>query len=170
MLAIAPFQLLADASSPSLVVVITVDQFRADYLARFRPHFVPGGIKLLLEQGANFIDCRYQHAVTKTACGHAVVLTGVHANVHGIINNAWVDRATMKRVNCVDDDAVEILGRAEQTGGARLPGALIPLGASPRRLLATTVGDELKLSRSGRSKVIGISSKDRSAILLAGKL
>lgn len=157
-------------TAPALVVVITIDQFRADYLARFREHFVPGGLKLLLEQGANFVDCSYRHAVTKTAAGHAVVLTGVHANVHGIINNAWIDRATLQRVNCVDDDSVQILGRAEERSGVRLPGATPTIGASPRRLLATTVGDELKLTRGGRSKVIGISSKDRSAILLAGKL
>lgn len=156
-------------ASPALVLVLTIDQFRGDYLERFRDHFVPGGLKLLLDEGANFVDCRYRHAVTKTAAGHAVVLTGVHANVHGIINNAWIDRESLKRVNCVDDDSVQILGRADDRGGVRLPGTTTPLGASPRRLIATTVGDELKLSRGGRSKVIGISSKDRSAILLAGK-
>ena len=157
-------------AKPSLVLVLTIDQFRGDYLNRFREHFVPGGLKLLLDGGANFVDCRYRHAVTKTAAGHAVVLTGVHANVHGIINNAWIDRETLKRVNCVDDDSVQILGRADDRGSVRLPGTTTPSGASPRRLIATTVGDELKLTRGGRSKVIGISSKDRSAILLAGKL
>jgi hypothetical protein len=161
----------ADASvPPSLVVVLTIDQFRADYLQRFREFFVPGGFRLLLEQGATFADCRYRHAVTKTAAGHAVVLTGVHADVHGIINNAWVDRTTLKRVNCVEDDSVQILGRADDRSGGRLPAGVLPMGASPRRLLATTVGDELKLATGGRAKVIGISSKDRSAILLAGKL
>ncbi len=155
---------------PALVLVIAVDQFRGDYLARFGPHFGTGGLRLLLEQGANFIDCRYRHSITKTACGHAVILTGVHANVHGIINNAWVERETLKRVNCVDDDGVQILGRSADHGGARLPAGTTAVGASPRRLLATTVGDELKQTRNARSKVIGISSKDRSAILLAGKL
>jgi hypothetical protein len=155
---------------PALVVVLTIDQFRADYLARFREFLAPGGFRLLLEQGANFADCRYRHAVTKTAAGHAVVLTGVHADVHGIINNAWVDRTSLKRVNCIEDDSVRILGRADDRGGGRLPAGVLPAGASPRRLLATTVGDELKLATGGRAKVIGISSKDRSAILLAGKL
>lgn len=155
---------------PALVLVLTIDQFRGDYLNRFREHLVPGGLKLLVDEGANFVDCHYRHAVTKTAAGHAVVLTGVHANIHGIINNAWIDRETLKRVNCVDDDSVQILGRAEDRSGVRRPGAATPLGASPRRLIATTVGDSLKLTRGGRSKVIGISSKDRSAILLAGKL
>jgi hypothetical protein len=158
----------ADAS-PALVVVITVDQFRGDYLARFGEHFAPGGLRLMMEQGANFTDCRYRHSITKTACGHAVVLTGVHANHHGIINNAWIDRATMKKVNCVDDDSVQILGLAAGQAYVR-PGGTASVASSPRRLLTTTVGDELKLTRNARSKVIGISSKDRSAILLAGKL
>lgn len=162
--------LSAAPATPALVVVITVDQFRGDFLARYREHFVPGGLNLLLEQGANFTDCRYQHAVSKTGPSHAVILTGVYANVHGIINNAWVDRETLRRVNCVEDSSVQIVGRVETKGGARLPGATVPAGASPRRLLASTVGDQLKLTRAGRSKVIGLSSKDRSAILLAGKL
>lgn len=160
----------ADGPKPALVVVITVDQFRGDYLQRFRPHFGPGGFNRLLEDGANFTDCRYKHAVTKTACGHAVVLTGVHANHHGIVNNAWTDRDTLKRVNCVADDSVRIIGQPDTRGGVRLPGAGSTAGASPRRLLASTVGDELKLVRGSGSKVIGVSSKDRSAILLAGKL
>lgn len=161
---------IARAAAPSLVVVITIDQFRGDYFARYREHFGPGGFNLLLDQGANFSDCRYRHGVTKTACGHAVVLTGVHADLNGIINNAWIDRESLKRVNCVEDDSVQIIGRADDRGSVRLPGTTQPVGASPRRLLATTVGDELKLLRGARSKVIGISSKDRSAILLAGKL
>lgn len=161
---------IAEEKRPALVVVITVDQLRGDYLERFREFLVPGGLRLLVEQGANFVDCRYRHAVTKTACGHSVVLTGVHANVHGIVNNAWTDRETLKRVNCVEDSAVQIIGRPESRGGVKLPGADAVLGASPKKLLATTVGDELKLGRGGAAKVIGISSKDRSAILLSGKL
>src|SRR5687768_18513378 len=125
---------------PSLMLVLTIDQFRGDYLDRFREHFVPGGLKLLLDGGASFVDCRYRHAVTKTAPGHAVVLTGVHADVHGIINNAWIDRESLKKVNCVEDNTVQILGRADDRGGARLPGATVPVGSSPRRLLAPTVG------------------------------
>lgn len=168
--AVLPARLRAAEASPALVVVIAVDQFRGDYLARFGEHFAPGGLRLLMEQGANFTDCHYRHAVTKTSCGHAVILTGVHANVHGIINNNWTERTTMKRGNCVDDDTVEILGRGEEAG-PRLPGGNYAAGGvSPRRMLAPTIGDELTLSGNGASKVIGISSKDRSAVLLAGKL
>ena len=108
--------------------------------------------------------------ITKTAGRSRRGVDRGHANIHGIINNAWVDRATLKRVNCVDDDSVGDSRPRRCAWRRSLPGTTTPLGASPRRLLATTVGDELKLTRGGRSKVIGISSKDRSAILLAGKL
>jgi hypothetical protein len=164
----APAPIAPTEAAPALVVVIAIDQLRGDYMTRFREHFVPGGFRLMMEQGANFADARYRHAVTKTAAGHAVILTGVHADVHGIIDNAWVDRETLQRITCVEDTKVALLGLPEPTGGARTPGAS-PKGASPHQLLTTTVGDELKLSRGAKAKVIGIASKDRSAILLAGK-
>ncbi|MBL9188968.1 MAG: alkaline phosphatase family protein [Opitutaceae bacterium] len=157
------------AASPALVVVITIDQFRADYLARFGPHFGPGGFRLLMERGANFTDCRHRHAVTKTACGHATILTGVHADIHGIIANDWVDRGTMLKTNCVDDDSVRIVGLPPPGADGRKAKRDAELGASARRLLAPTVGDQLKRTRGSGPKVIGVSSKDRSAILLAGK-
>ena len=161
---------LSAADPPKLVVVLVVDQFRGDFIARFREHFVPGGINLLLEQGAHFTDCHYRHAVTKTAAGHAVILSGVHADVHGIIANDWLDRATLKKVNSIDDDSVQLIGLSAPRGGAKLPTARVHAGASPRNFLATTVGDEFKLAHAGRPKVIALSSKDRSAILLGGKL
>jgi hypothetical protein len=153
---------------PALVVVIAVDQFRADYLERFREFFAPDGLALLMDQGAAFTDCRYRHAVTKTACGHATILSGVHANLHGIIANDWIDRDTLQRVNCVDDDRVQLLGLEPPKNGVKMPGRDPLLGASPRRFLATTVGDTFKLARNGRPKVIAVSNKDRSAILLGG--
>jgi predicted AlkP superfamily pyrophosphatase or phosphodiesterase len=74
---------------PDLVVVISVDQMRADYLDRFAPYFGEGGFNRLTRQGLNFTDNHYRHAVTKTGPGHAVILTGVHADQHGIVGNEW---------------------------------------------------------------------------------
>ena len=167
---IASVALLRAAEPPALVVVIVIDQFRGDYVARFEEHFVTGGIKLLVEQGANFTDAHYRHSVTKTAPGHALILSGVHANIHGIIANDWLDRTTLQRVNCVDDETVQPVGVVESRGGVRLPGTRPMIGCSPRNFLTTTVGDEFKLARGGRPKVVAISSKDRSAVLLGGKL
>jgi hypothetical protein len=157
------------AEAPSLVVVISIDQFRGDYLARFRHHFGPGGFNLFLEQGATFVDCHFRHSHTKTGPGHAVMLTGVHANLNGIIGNDWIDRTTLERVSCVGDPNVAVVGLPPPSG-PRMPGIDDPyLARSPVNLTTTTVGDQLKLSRGGRPKVIGISGKDRSAILMSGK-
>jgi predicted AlkP superfamily pyrophosphatase or phosphodiesterase len=158
----------AAESKPALVVVISIDQFRYDYLTRFDRYFGEGGFHLL-EQGANFVDCHHAHSLTKTGPGHAVMLTGVHANLHGIIGNDWIDRASLLRVSCVGDPTVQMVGLPANLGPFT-PGFQDPhLGRSPKNLLVTTVGDELKLDSGNRSKVIGISNKDRAAILMAGK-
>lgn len=157
---------------PRLVVVISVDQMRADYLERFRPHFGPGGFNLLLEQGANFADCHYRHAITKTGPGHAVMLSGVHANIHGIIANEWLlrDWPAPEQVNCVEDRDSALVGLAPRA--TRSPGGVLEAkaGRSPRHYLASTVGDQLKLRHGARAKVFGVADKDRAAILMSGKL
>src|SRR4051794_2518277 len=79
------------APRPKLVVVVVIDQFRADFLQRFRPYFSPGGFNLFFRRGATFTEAEYQHAVTLTCPGHAVVLTGTYASVNGIIANQWYD-------------------------------------------------------------------------------
>ena len=160
---------LLAAEPPKLVVVLVVDQFRGDFIARYREHFVPGGIQLMLAEGAYFSECHYRQSITKTAAGHAVILSGVHADVHGIIANDWLDRATLKKVNSIDDDTVQLIGVSAARGGAKLPAANAAAGGSPRNFLATTVSDDFKLAHAGRPKIITISSKDRSAILLGGK-
>ena len=159
------------AEPPKLVVAIALDQFRQEYLDLFRPHFVPGGFNLFLEHGAVFEDCHYRHSYTKTGPGHGVLLSGVHADIHGIIANDWLDRATLARVYCSDDPLEQVIGlEPAAAGGVVRPGDRATAARSPRSYLATTVGDNLKLAHGGRPKVIGISNKDRAAILMAGHL
>jgi hypothetical protein len=161
----------APAPRPNLVVVISLDQFPAEYLERFRPYFVEGGINRLLTQGANFTDCHYRHAITKTGPGHAVMLTGVQANVHGIIANEWLLREwpTLESVNCVEDRDAPLVGLPPPK--VRSPGGILEskAGRSPRHLLAPTIGDQLKEAYGARAKVFGIADKDRAAILMAGR-
>lgn len=147
----------APVSPPRLVVVIVVDQFRSDYLRRFRPFFGPGGFNRFLQTGASFPQARYRHATTSTCPGHAVILTGSYAEVNGIIANGWYDRGTAGPVNCAEDKGVSLVGSAGP-------------GRSPRRLLARTVGDLLKRATAGRSRVVTVAGKDRSAIMLGGHL
>lgn len=158
----------AEPERPALVVVIAVDQFRADYLTRFAPHLVEGGFRLLMGRGAWFTECDHRHSVTKTAPGHAVISSGVHADVHGIIANDWIDRETMLKVGCVEDREERIVG-LEATGGAQRVARIAPAGASPRHFPAPTIADLVKEAAGGRAKAFGLSSKDRSAILLGGK-
>ena len=145
------------AARPKLVVVIVIDQFRPDYLPRFTPYFGKGGFNLFLSRGANFSEAEYKHAVTLTCPSHAVVLTGTHANVNGLINNQWYDAKSGKQEYCAADTSVTLIGTAGP-------------GRSPRNLIASTVGDELKRSNGGRSRVITMAGKDRSAIMLGGHL
>ena len=140
-------------ATPKLVVAIVVDQFRYDYLTRFRTEYT-GGLKRLLTEGADFTNSHYRHYPTVTAVGHSTFLSGATPSVSGIIGNEWWDRATGAAVTSVSDPQTQLLGGSGT-------------GSSPRRLLQSTLGDELKASGKG-GKVIGISIKDRSAILPSG--
>jgi predicted AlkP superfamily pyrophosphatase or phosphodiesterase len=142
---------------PKLILAVVVDQFRYDYLLRFRADY-HGGIARLLSQGAVFADARYIHYPTVTAVGHSTFMSGATPSVSGIVSNEWFDRESDGPVTSVSDKSTLLLGG--------VPGAK---GSSPRRLLVSTVGDELKMSGQ-LAKVIGISIKDRSAILPAGHM
>jgi hypothetical protein len=154
---------------PRLAVVIAVDQMRADYLERFRPWFVEGGFKRLLEGGAVYADAHHRHAMTATAPGHATLVTGVHADVHGIIANEWFDPAAGRVTSSVADPASPLVGAAAT--GVRLPGGVGDTDppASPARLLAATVGDQLKAAWGDDSRIIGLANKERGGIFLSGR-
>lgn len=139
---------------PRLVLLIVVDQFRHDYLTRFRDSY-SGGLRQLLTQGADFTNAYLEHYPSVTAVGHATMLSGAPPSVSGIIGNDWYDRDDKKTVTSVSDSAVTALGGVA--------------AASPHRLLVSTLGDELKMAGRG-SRVIGLSLKDRSAILPVGRM
>lgn len=143
---------------PRLVLLIVVDQFRYDYFERFGDLFVEGGLKRLMREGAFWTNVNYDHMPTFTAPGHATMMTGAWPAESGIVANEWPDRESGKRVTSVSDETARLLGGAEGEPAS-----------SPRRLMASTLGDELRLATNDRSKVIGISAKDRSAILPAGR-
>src|SRR5512143_1813129 len=88
---------------PKLVVVIVIDQFRADYLERFRDQFGEGGFRLFLDRGAYFTDCNYDYADTRTGPGHATLFTGGYSDSHGILANEWWDPPRKKMVTSVED-------------------------------------------------------------------
>jgi hypothetical protein len=144
---------------PKLVVVIVIDQFRGDYLERYRDQFGEGGFRVFLDRGAYFTDCNYDYANTRTAPGHATLFTGSYTSGHGIVANEWWDPAKKKRVTSVEDDKTKLVGAdAGKTGP----------GASPHNLTNDTLGDELKLATGGKARVFAISLKDRGAVFPAG--
>jgi Type I phosphodiesterase / nucleotide pyrophosphatase len=146
---------------PKLVVVIVIDQFRGDYLERYRDQFGEGGFRLFLDHGANFTDCNYDYANTRTAPGHATLFSGAYSNGHGIVANEWWDPQKKRMVTSVEDDATKLVGTSGDAAENKV-------GASPHNLLADTLGDELKLATQGQARVFAISLKDRAAVLPGG--
>ena len=144
------------AEEPKLVVAILVDQLRYDYLERFHNQFVEGGFKRLTDQGAFMTFAQYSYAPTVTGPGHASFLSGAPPAVHGIIQNDWFDKRTRKTLNCVADPDVQGVG-GDASAGRR----------SPRNFIGSNFSDEMRLRY--QSKVVGVSIKDRGAILPAGK-
>lgn len=140
---------------PKLILAIVVDQFRFDYLTRYRADYT-GGFARLLTRGAVFTNARYMHVPAITAVGHSTILSGAIPSISGIVGNDWFDPDENVHVTSVSDTATRLVGGKEGTG------------SSPHRLLVSTIGDELKLSGIGKPRVIGVSLKDRSAILPTG--
>ncbi|MCZ7609835.1 MAG: alkaline phosphatase family protein [Ignavibacterium sp.] len=144
---------------PKLVVGIVVDQMRYEYLYRFYQFYGSDGFKRLMNDGSNFTFAHFNYESTSTALGHASIYTGTTPFYHGIIGNSWYDKFLKKSINCVGDPDEQSIG-CDNDNGQR----------SPRRLLSTTITDQLKLSNNGKSKVISVSLKDRSAILPGGHM
>lgn len=147
--------LAAAPKKPKLVVAIVLDQFRYDYTTRFRDEYT-GGFDRLLGKGAVFTNARYIHFPTVTAVGHSTFLSGAIPAVSGIVGNSWYEHGE-GLVTSVSDASTKLLGGS----GA---------GSSPHRMLVDTLGDEMKLAAGGKPRVIGISLKDRAAILPAGHM
>lgn len=149
---------------PKLVVGIVIDQMRAEYLYRFQDNYSEAGFKRLLRDGFNVKNTHYNYIPTATGPGHASIYTGTTPENHGIINNDWYDRELKKMTYCASDTTVFIVDSDKKQAISTL------IGRSPKNLKTTTITDELKLFSNGKSKVIGISLKDRGAIFPAGHM
>ncbi|MCX6288210.1 MAG: alkaline phosphatase family protein [Bacteroidetes bacterium] len=149
----------ATDAKPKLVVGIVVDQMRWDYVNKFKPFFkTQNGFLKFLNQGASCNNNLIPYLPTVTACGHTAVYTGSTPAIHGITGNNWYDNIQQKMVYCVEDNSVQAVGIENSSAGKM----------SPLNVWTTTIGDELKLATNFKSKVYGISLKDRGAIIPAG--
>jgi predicted AlkP superfamily pyrophosphatase or phosphodiesterase len=141
---------------PKLVVGIVVDQMRYDYLTRFYNKYGDDGFKRLIRDGFSLENAHFNYIPTYTAPGHASIYTGTTPSSHGIIGNNWYDKFAKKVIYCVDDANYTSVGAAQ--GGNK----------SPKRMMTTTITDELKMAQNQKGKVISLSIKDRSAVLPGG--
>ncbi|MTI21318.1 alkaline phosphatase family protein [Fulvivirga sp. RKSG066] len=142
---------------PKLIVGIIVDQMRQEYLYRFNEKFSDHGFKKLINEGYMYKNAHFNYVPTYTAPGHASVYTGTTPAIHGVIGNSWYDKESKQNIYCAHDESESTVGSNSDNGHM-----------SPRNLLTTTIGDELRFSTQMRSKVIGLSIKDRGAIFPAG--
>lgn len=144
-------------SRPKLVVGIVVDQMRWDYLYRYYDRYGDDGFRRMLNEGFSCNSTYINYLPSYTAVGHTTIFTGTVPAIHGITGNGWVNQITGRKWYCTEDTTVSSLGTSSDAGEM-----------SPHNLLASTITDELMLATNFRSKVIGVSLKDRAAILPAG--
>jgi predicted AlkP superfamily pyrophosphatase or phosphodiesterase len=159
LLGLVVFQLKAQPyiQRPKLVVGIVVDQMRQDYITRFWDFYAEGGFKKLVNEGYSFPNAHFNYFPTFTGAGHANISTGASPSINGIVGNDWYEAPDWNKAYCAEDKTVQGVGSSGPVGQM-----------SPRKMLSTTVGDELRLATNNRSRVFAVALKDRGAILSAG--
>lgn len=159
--AVPPRGKSAAPARPRLVVVLSIDQFRGDYIPRFERYLGEGGFRRIMGEGFHFENCYYRHATTQTGPGHATLLTGTYPHVNGIVSNDYYDMAEGRGFYCAEDaEAHPVTPRGvDESKGS----------FSPRRLMVPTTGDNLEKATAGAAKTVGVSLKDRSGIMMAGR-
>ena len=151
------YKVNTDLKRPKLVVGIVVDQMRWDFLYRYYNRYSSNGFKRLLGEGFSCENTFIPYTPTVTAAGHTCIYTGSVPAIHGIVGNDWYDKITQKKTYCSEDNSVTTVGNEGNNGKQ-----------SPKNMLVTTIGDEIRLATNFRSKVIGVALKDRGSILPAG--
>ena len=157
---------------PRLILQITVDALRGDLLGRYYDRFGKSGFRYLMEKGTVYRNANHGHANTETIVGHTTLATGANPSAHGMIGNVWLDRTSGQLTYNVEDARYPILSKQ---AGVDKKTEIDPTqrtarsdGRSPSAILVSTFSDELTLSLGGKSKVFGVSVKDRGAISMAG--
>ena len=145
------------SEKPKLIVTIVIDQFRYDYIYKFWDKLDENGLKKMVQEGSFCRNAQYNYLLNETSVGHATISTGAYPSHHGIISNNWYVSLKDEVINCVADEQQRTVGGSYEAGRA-----------SPSQLLASTLGDELKLSNNFKSKVAGIALDKSAAILSAG--
>ena len=156
--ALAGSQRRAPANRPRLVVLLMVDQMRADYVEKYGYQW-SAGLRRLVDEGARFQQARYPYWRTVTCAGHATISTGSFPSSHGMVSNTWYDQAEGKNVTCTQDSSVSAVSYGRPVSG----------GDSAQRLLRPTLSDEIRRSFGEQARIAAFSRKARSAISLGGR-
>lgn len=171
LLVLAPWSLHAD-EKPRLVLQITVDQLRGDLPGRYLDRYGEGGFRYLFDEGLHYANAHYHHANTETIVGHSSLATGAYPAVHGMVGNLWLDHDLGRLVYNIEDPDYRLLSAdADVNADTEIDPtqrAAKVEGRSPRAILVSTFGDELRGYTGGKGKVFGVSVKDRGAVSLAG--
>jgi len=146
-----------EVDAPRLVLVLSVDQMRTDYISRYWNKFQAGGFKRLMSEGAVCSNAQLDLHVQKFSTGTATLFTGVYPSVHGIVNDSWYDRLKKKEINDIDDNYFITVGSDSKEGER-----------SAVKLLSPTLGDLIKINTRNKSKVFSVAMNDVSAVLSAG--
>lgn len=146
-----------EGNAPKLIVVLSIDQMRTDYLTRYWHKFQSGGFKRLVNEGAVFSNAQLNLHIQKIATGAATIFTGTYPAAHGIVNDNWYDRLKKKEINCIADDYFITVGSDSKEGER-----------SAAKLLSPTIGDLIKINTQNKSKVFSVALNDVSAVLSAG--
>jgi hypothetical protein len=154
---IAQSNKMSKENGPRMVLIISVDQMRTDYLSRYWNKFQAGGFKRLVDEGTLCSNARLDLHVQKFSTGTATLFTGVYPSINGIVNDNWYDRLKKKEVNCIADDYYITVGSDSKEGER-----------SPKKLLSPTIGDLIKLNTNNKAKVFSVAMNDVSAVLSAG--
>ena len=142
---------------PKLVIGIVVEGMRPDFIWRYINKFEEGGFKRLISDGMFYKNAEYDYLYPESSSAYATMITGANPSTHGIIGDKWYNQLKEKDIYCTEDKKHYGL-KVGRTSGQQ----------SPKNLLCSTLGDELRLSNFKQSKVISISMKDYAAILPAG--
>ncbi len=145
---------------PKLIIGITVEGMRADYIYRYWEQFGEGGFRRLINEGTQFTNAEYDYLITQSSAGYATVATGTQPSQHGIVSDRWFERFTGSEVYCVADGKTKILGNDTEDKQEK--------GMSPRKMAVSTLGDQIRITTFKQSKVISIAAQDYGAVLSGG--
>lgn len=171
-LAIAQDGAIRQNAAPRLILQITIDQLRGDLPARYYDRLGEGGFRYLMENGTVYANAHHRHANTETIVGHVTLATGADPAAHGMVANVWLDRTSGHLKYNVEDARYPLLTRGAGVDQSaeidHTQKVARSDGRSPAAILTSTFSDELALFYDGKSKVFGVSVKDRGAISMAG--